>query len=151
MEATLRTFGYPDSLVREYEHWLVLLRPNQITLGSLVLLEKGGANKFSSLSNAAFQEYGQVIKDVECVLQTLFGYDKINYLMLMMVDPEVHFHVIPRYAARQEFNSVEFLDTGWPGLPEMGDNNEISGEQIRHLVAHMKKGFKHHVDCSGNR
>ena len=33
-----------------------------------------------------------------------------NYLMLMMVDPHVHFHVIPRYAAPQRFEDVDFPD-----------------------------------------
>ena len=30
-------FGYPHTLIREYEHWFVLLREPQATLGSLVL------------------------------------------------------------------------------------------------------------------
>jgi diadenosine tetraphosphate (Ap4A) HIT family hydrolase len=37
--------------------------------------------------------------------------------MLMMVDPDVHFHVIPRYGADQEFDGLVYPDTGWPGPP----------------------------------
>ena len=37
MNETIRKFGYPATLVREFEHWLVLARPAQPTLGSLVL------------------------------------------------------------------------------------------------------------------
>ncbi len=37
MNETIQRFGYPATLVAEYEHWLVLLRPAQATLGSLVL------------------------------------------------------------------------------------------------------------------
>ncbi len=30
-------FGYPASLVRDYDTWVVLVRPGQCTLGALVL------------------------------------------------------------------------------------------------------------------
>ena len=42
---TMRKFGYPDTLIREYEHWVVLLRPAQVTLGSLVLAAKSDADR----------------------------------------------------------------------------------------------------------
>ena len=35
MNETARKFGYPASMVGDYDHWLVLLRPAQVTLGSL--------------------------------------------------------------------------------------------------------------------
>ena len=91
-------FGYPDTLIREYEHWLVLLREPQATLGSLILCAKADVTEFSALPKAAFAEMDEVISELEMALQKTFSYDKINYLMLMMVDPNVHFHVIPRYA-----------------------------------------------------
>lgn len=144
MQSTLQGFGYPDSLVREYEHWLVLLRPTQTTLGSLVLIERSGATRFSEISDGAFQEYGHIVKQIERVLQSLFQYDKINYLMLMMVDPEVHFHVIPRYASPREFNEVAFLDSGWPALPNLGEANNIPEDLFLELADHVKRGFEAH-------
>ena len=50
-------FGYPDTLVREYDHWLVLLREPQATLGSLVLCEKSDATEFSAISAEDQQWY----------------------------------------------------------------------------------------------
>ena len=35
---TLLKFNYPQTLLREYQHWAVLLRPKQVTVGSLVLI-----------------------------------------------------------------------------------------------------------------
>ena len=43
-------FGYPDTLIREYDHWLVLLREPQATLGSLILCEKSDATRVLSSS-----------------------------------------------------------------------------------------------------
>jgi diadenosine tetraphosphate (Ap4A) HIT family hydrolase len=47
------------------------------------------------------------------------AYERINYLMLMMVDPDVHFHVLPRYSQQRELAGQLFPDTGWPGPPAL--------------------------------
>lgn len=113
-------FGHPDTLIRDYRHWCVLLRPGQVTLGSLVLVCKDEAERFSDIAADAFAELGPVVRDIETGLAGFRPFDRINYLMLMMVDPDVHFHVIPRYGAAQTFEAVEFADAGWPGPPQLG-------------------------------
>ena len=122
-------FGYPDTLVREYEHWLVLLREPQATLGSLILCAKADVTEFSALPQGAFVEMDEVIGEIEHALKTTFSYDKINYLMLMMVDPNVHFHVIPRYAETPSACGLTIPDPGWPALPQLGEGLEITIEQ----------------------
>jgi diadenosine tetraphosphate (Ap4A) HIT family hydrolase len=119
MNATLRKFGYPDSLVKEYDHWCLLLRPQQVTLASLVLAAKSEATAFSELPAAAFTELAVVIGEVERGLRRFNAYAKINYLMLMMVDPHVHMHVIPRYDKPTNFDGITFADAGWPGPPDL--------------------------------
>jgi diadenosine tetraphosphate (Ap4A) HIT family hydrolase len=125
--ATLTRFGYPSTLVHEGKGWCVLLRPAQVTLGSLVLVCKEEATAFSAISPGAFAELGGMIKGIETALQSFNPYDRINYLMLMMVDPHVHFHVIPRYAAPQHFEGLAFPDQGWPGQPLL--QHAVSPEQ----------------------
>ena len=112
-------FVYPQTLIREYEHWLVLLREPQATLGSLVLCAKSGATEFSGLPMEAHVEMGTVIGEIEHALKAAFDYDKINYLMLMMVDPDVHFHVLPRYARKRDYRDLSFEDACWPGPPDI--------------------------------
>ena len=51
------------------------------------------------------------------MLRRLVAYEKINYLMLMMVDRDVHFHVIPRYAGERVHEGVSFPDAGGPPFP----------------------------------
>ena len=115
--ATAEKFGHPASLIREYRHWLVLARPQQVTLGALVLVCTDAARAFSQISVRAFEELAQVTADLDTALTRCFKPDKLNYLMLMMVDPDVHFHVIPRYAGARAFAGVDYPDTGWPGPP----------------------------------
>ena len=117
--ATMTKFGYPQTLVCELDHWCVLLRPAQATLGALVLVCKDEATSFSAISATAFKELATATSQIETALQKFRPYEKINYLMLMMVDPDVHFHVLPRYATTQTFSGVEFPDAGWPALPDL--------------------------------
>jgi len=123
--ATLHKFGYPDTVIEDGPRWAVLLRPAQVTLGSLVLVCKEPVRAFSGLSQEAFADLREMTGRIERSLQRAFAFDKINYLMLMMVDPDVHFHVIPRYAKERRFAETVFLDPNWPGPPDLGKANDI--------------------------
>ena len=120
MNATIAKFGWPATLVAEFDHWVVLLRPAQPTLGSLVLAAKGDATAFGELPGAAHAELKTVTAAIEAALTRAVKYAKINYLMLMMVDPHVHFHVIPRYDGERSAAGLTIADAGWPGQPDLG-------------------------------
>jgi diadenosine tetraphosphate (Ap4A) HIT family hydrolase len=130
---TMRKFGYPESLVREYAHWVVLLRPAQVTLGSLILAAKSDATAFGQLPPEAYAELATVTKEVEATLLAEIGYEKINYLMLMMVDPYVHFHIFPRYEGLRSFGAVSMVDRGWPGPPDLKSGRELTTEAFREI------------------
>ena len=117
--ATMKTFGFPETLVRQFDHWALLVRPAQVTLGSLVLVSTSEATAFGALPPAAFAELAEIVPSVETALQSLVEYEKINYLMLMMVDPHVHFHVLPRYSEERRWSGAAFPDAGWPGPPDL--------------------------------
>jgi len=119
MNATIEKFGYPTTLIREYEHWVVLLRPAQVTAGSLVLAAKSDATAYGDLPAEAFAEQGQVVSDIEAMLRAATKFERMNYLMLMMVDPHVHFHVIPRYEGQRSLAGMSFADSGFPGPPDL--------------------------------
>ncbi|RKF23545.1 HIT family protein [Altericroceibacterium spongiae] len=139
MNDTIRRFGYPDTLLRSYDHWVVLLRPAQPTLGSLVLAARSEATAFGDLEPAAFAELGQVTADIETMLGKAVSFEKINYLMLMMVDPHVHFHVIPRYSGSRTFEDSTFADHGWPKTPELGEAVALDDTQMAAMVAWLKE------------
>ncbi len=131
LNATMKKFGAPDTVIRDYRYWAVLLRPQQVTLGSLVLIAKEQVTTFAELSPAAFAELKAVTVDIESTLKTIFNYDKLNYLMLMMVDPDVHFHVIPRYKSPRTWADREFSDSAWPGPPQL--NSSIEFQEVDNI------------------
>ena len=141
MNPTVEKFGYPASLIREYQHWVVLLRPAQVTLGSLVLAAKSDAQAYSALPPEAFAEQGLVVGHIEQALQAFCAYEKINYLMLMMVDREVHFHVIPRYSQARTFAEIEFPDRGWPKAPDLASAIELTPEQSARIRERLMINF----------
>ena len=142
MNPTIEKFGYPASLVCEFDHWLVLLRPAQVTLGSLVLAAKSDATAYSDLPRDAFAEQADAVAAIERALTVFTGYERINYLMLMMVDPNVHFHVIPRYSEPRNWGGIDFPDAGWPGPPQLGAAVALSAEQLRLLARELVSNFR---------
>jgi diadenosine tetraphosphate (Ap4A) HIT family hydrolase len=140
MNETIAKFGHPATLVRDYAHWVVLLRPAQPTLGSLVLAAKSEVTAFADLDPAAFAELGMVVADIEPALRAAVGYERINYLMLMMVDPHVHFHVIPRYAGERTAAGLTIADAGWPKTPDLGAAVALDAGGIAALVGWIR-GF----------
>lgn len=138
MNATIAKFGWPATLVAEFDHWVVLLRPAQPTLGSLVLAAKSDATAFGDLPGDAHAELKTVTAAIEAALTRAVNYAKINYLMLMMVDPDVHFHVIPRYESGRDYRGVLFPDAGWPGPPALGHAVALDAETLALMVADLK-------------
>ena len=141
LNATMLKFGAPETCIRNYQYWSVMLRPAQVTLGSLVLVAFEPVNSFSELSSASFEELKIVISDLENSLKSTFAYEKINYLMLMMVDPDVHFHVIPRYGEAKYFADREFTDASWPGPPDLGLSNETDSSINAQLVEYLSENW----------
>ncbi|MBP2301127.1 HIT family protein [Azospirillum picis] len=136
--ATMRKFGHPRTLVAETACWTVLLRPQQVTLGSLVLACREPATGFGQIGPRAFADLELAVAGVEAALKAFVAYEKINYLMLMMVDPDVHFHVIPRYDGERAFGGLTFRDHGWPGQPALGQAESPAPETLDAIVAALR-------------
>lgn len=140
--ATIVKFGYPATLVAEYVHWLVLLRPAQPTLGSLVLAARSDAIAFGDLPVEAHAELKPVTVAIERVLGGIVDYAKLNYLMLMMVDPHVHFHVIPRYEGTRSWGGRDFVDVGWPKVPELSQAVPLDHAAVEALVSQLRATWR---------
>lgn len=138
LNATMRKFGAPQTIIRQYQYWSVMLRPAQATLGALVLAAHEPVQAFSQLSPASFTELHTITGQIESTLTKAFQYDKINYLMLMMVDPDVHFHVIPRYTQPRQFADIEFIDAGWPAMPNLGQINETGAAINQRIMNYIQ-------------
>lgn len=139
--ATQKKFGHPQSVIAETPRWSIQLRPAQPALGSLVLICTEPVQSFGAVSPEAFTELQGIIAKIEKLLGDFVSYQRINYLMLMMVDPDVHFHVIPRYEGLREFADLSFPDKGWPGPPALGDAITLPEKELLQLTAKLRAGW----------
>lgn len=141
MNETIRKFGYPDTLVAEYNHWVVLLRQKQITACCLVLACKETAQSLPDVSEPAFRELKKAAHGIETTLRRCMNFEKINYVILMMVDKEVHFHVIPRHSTPRIVASQSFNDPGWPKHPDFNSVNELNSDQLAKLRSFIRENW----------
>ena len=138
----LKKFRYPESIVSENDSWYTLLRMEQLTFGSLILITKDSKNvNFSMLDDKEQLDMFKAIKKIE-----EFGYkelncEKINFLALMMLDPIVHFHILPRYSQEKIHNNITYCDTGFPGPPNLGYKINLESKEYLELVEYVKKFF----------
>lgn len=141
MNETILKFGYPQTLVAEYDHWAIMVRDKQITAGCLILAAKGDAKSFPELSPTALSELAQVTGDLERALRSLIEFERINYVALMMVDPFFHFHVIPRHSSPRGIAGRVMSDAGWPKHPNFGSVNDLTAEDLRQIQIAIRQAF----------
>ena len=138
---TMVKFGYPETLIKAFGDWAVLVRPAQVTLGSLVLVNTSEATAYSELPDDAFADQAAAVRSIEAALRRFCDFERLNYLMLMMVDPNVHFHIIPRYSALRTWQQSEFPDEGWPGPPQLKSGLSLDSRQISEMRDQLKALF----------
>lgn len=143
MNETIKKFGYSDTLIKEYDHWCILLRAKQVTLGSLILIEKSDATSFAEIDVKSFAELKRATTEIEATLTHLFGAEKFNYLMLMMADPNVHYHVLPRYSQDKPFHGMVFKDMLWPVPPNLKEVNEVADDVLTALCDTLRREWRH--------
>jgi len=114
-------FQVEENLVLNTGSWTWSVRPLQPTLGSGIISLNRYALQLSDVTVEEMSELSILVKKLETTLKLTFNYDIMNYLMLMMVDKHVHYHVIPRYNGMRNFADLEWVDNGWPSLPLLAD------------------------------
>src|SRR5699024_3148690 len=112
-------------LITQIGNWIISLRPQQITIGSLVLSLNRSCANFGGLTKEEGKDLIIAFSVIESLLGKTFNPDRINYLALMMVDFQVHYHVIPRYKESIFFKEVKYDDKDWPKPPNILESLEL--------------------------
>lgn len=130
-------FKIKEFTIYKSEYWVWSLRPVQATLGSGILSLKRECSAFSGLTQEEFSDLNNIIKVMEKTINLTFNYDIMNYLMLMMLDNQVHYHVIPRYKSVIDFKGISWRDSNWPGIPNLSGDEPSSN--ILHDIQNVIK------------
>jgi diadenosine tetraphosphate (Ap4A) HIT family hydrolase len=131
-------FNVKEYKVYESQYWIWSLRPHQATLGAGILSLKRECTAFSVLREEEFTDLNKIIKVIEPALKKAFNYDVINYLMLMMFDKHVHYHILPRYENPIDFIKITWEDESWPGIPRL-TGESLAQESLDEITSFIKK------------
>lgn len=132
-------FKIRELSIVENKHWVWSLRPEQTTLGSGILYLKSHKMNFSDLTIEEMISLKEIVVAVESILSEAFAYDKLNYLMLMMVDNCVHIHIIPRYQKSRTWRDRIFEDFDYPKPPILNKYNEFDDKELKQLAQDLKE------------
>lgn len=130
-------FKVDDLLIVQTDYWRWSLRPLQCTLGAGILSLKRPAESMSELTAEEGKDLIVITKIIESTLKKAFNMEKMNYIMLMMVDYHIHYHVVPRYSHEMSFAGVNFKDIGWPKPPVL-DADTLDIEVLHKIKDHLK-------------
>lgn len=117
LKAFRAKFRLDDLTLLEREGWVLSLRPAQLTLGSMVLSLASGTQDLADLTAQEGAGLAAGFGLAERLARGHLGAVRINALCLMMQDPVVHFHILPRYDAPVTYASRVWTDADWPGPP----------------------------------
>ena len=115
-----KNFRLDELTVHESDHWALSVRPEQMTLGAMVLSSRSGKLHFAELTDEEQLDMGRQLAVSERLAKEVLGAVRINAVCLMMKDPIVHFHLLPRFDQNVPRYGVDWEDTFWPGPPVFG-------------------------------
>lgn len=127
-------FRVEELKVLENRSWTWSVRPGQPTLGAGILSLNRHAGKFSDVTGEEMKDLAELVGTLEGAIKRAFDHAIMNYLMLMMVDHHVHYHVIPRYEETRSFAGKEWVDNGWPALPLIGDTQHADDPGLLQVI-----------------
>lgn len=130
----LEKFRPAELAVAQFSHWIVTVRPKQVTAGDLVVLPLEPIAHFSDVSASAAVELIEVLGRLEGVALGRLGANRINVIAAMMKDPFVHFHFFPRYEGPRSLFGHEWVDADWPAAVTLRDV-ETSAETLNAVKA----------------
>ncbi len=116
--------------ILKLDYWTWSVRPVHATLGAGVLSLNRFCASLGAINRNESIELGAICTEIERRLGQAFSPDKYNYLMLMMIDAHLHFHVIPRYHEPRNFFNKEWRDGGWPALPQLSDGGDLQNDPV---------------------
>lgn len=125
----------------ENSHWIMSVRPEQLTLGSMVVSSREGLLHFQDLGPEHGADLTYSLGLAEKLARKNLGAVRINVICLMMVDPVVHFHIIPRYQEVIERFGTVWEDKDWPGPPvfrKAETSREVQNALVKELLKQVQ-------------
>jgi diadenosine tetraphosphate (Ap4A) HIT family hydrolase len=126
----IEKFRVNELEIASTQYWTWSIRPVHSTLGSGILSLKRFCTSFADITAEESSDIQRIVSLIESTLTKFEPNQKMNYVMLMMVDAHLHFHVIPRYENPVNRFGRLWEDEGWPGPPAMAANADLAADSV---------------------
>lgn len=133
-------FDIENNLIKEYKHWMLLVRKNNVKLGSCVVILKRDAFPLSEVTEEEMAEYAIVTREIETALKKTFNTYLVHHLALMFLDKHIHFHIIPRYTETIDFAGINWEDDGIPD-PLIQKRDDLQQEVLKQIKDAIKQNL----------
>jgi diadenosine tetraphosphate (Ap4A) HIT family hydrolase len=139
--------GSYGMLITERKYWNIFLAPSQRYLGTCVIAIKRHCSNLSELEDVEWMEFSKIVREMEIIIQNLFKPTLFNWSCFKNAayrsdnpDPEVHWHLIPRYNCEIEYHGIKFEDPDFGYIPQ-----PITREIPKKVMDNILKEFKSHL------
>jgi diadenosine tetraphosphate (Ap4A) HIT family hydrolase len=139
--------GY-GKLIKENDYWQIFLAPSQRYLGTCVIGLKRHCSSLAELEDVEWAEFSRIVREMEFVLADTFKPTLFNWSCFKNAafrvenpNPEVHWHLIPRYKYEVEYQGIKFEDPDFGYIPQpvnRGIPEEIMEAMIKEIKARLK-------------
>lgn len=140
--------GAYGNLIYETDYWQIYLAPSQRYLGTCVIVLKRHCSHLNELNSREWSEFTDIVQNMEITLKKTFNPTLFNWSCFMnssyrfiSPNPEVHWHLIPRYSEKIEFGGLIFEDPDFGYIPQPLEN-KIPNEVMKKLMAKIKKNLR---------
>jgi diadenosine tetraphosphate (Ap4A) HIT family hydrolase len=99
-----------DLWIKKFKYWNLHVCWFQHTLGTLGIILKRHAEKFSELTHEEIEELGEIVKLSQKILDETFKPDWYNIQQNCNLHRHFHFVVLPRYKKSRKFKGKIYED-----------------------------------------
>ncbi|MCE5213673.1 MAG: HIT family protein [Methanobacterium sp.] len=140
--------GYGE-LIEETPYWMIFLAPSQRYLGTCVVALKKKRANLSEVNDAEWDDFVQIVRKMEDSVNKSFKPNLFNWSCFKNaafrkdnddVDPEIHWHFIPRYQETVLFCGVKFDDPDFGHIPQP-IARKVSSEVMNNIKLEIKKNL----------
>lgn len=137
----------PD-FIYETAQWKVFLALDQTYLGRSIVTLKRSCGDLADVTPEELADFLTVVKAMEAAMREAFGATMFNWACLMNhhyqndpPDPQVHWHLLPRYDHQVEFAGLTFVDADFGNHYSRGSDREVGPDVRRSIAAEIQKNL----------
>lgn len=132
-------------LIYRTPHWDVRLNSNQKYLGRCVVVLRRPCPRLMEITAKEALAFMEIVRELETLVQKTFGATMFNWACAMNhayqnnpPDPQVHWHLIPRYNRQIEFGGKTFIDEKF-GYRSISDQDVVTNDLFEKIANALRK------------